>query len=106
MERDYFGYGHCSRSSKVILEGMPFSRRAERDAARELAADVGALFELLVCNCPDEVALARIAADADAGSHAAADRSLSLFYEVKSRLEPIGPDEEAIEVCTHDPRED
>src|SRR4030042_5472883 len=32
----------------VILEGMPFSRRSERDAARRLASEAGAKFALIL----------------------------------------------------------
>lgn len=77
----------------VILEGMPFSRRSERDAARELASNAGAEFELVLCTCPDEVALGRIRAQR---RHPAADRSEALYHEVKARFEPIGDDECAV----------
>jgi len=82
----------------VILEGMPFSRRSERDAARSLASELGAKFELMLCVCPEEVALGRIAAQV--GDHPASDRSTALYFEVKSRFEPIAEDEVAIVVNT------
>jgi len=74
----------------VILEGMPFSRRSERDAARHLASEVGAEFKLICCVCPEEIALERIAS----GRHPAADRDSSLYHEVKARFEPFGDDEQ------------
>ena len=82
----------------VILEGMPFSRRSERDAVRLLANEVGAEFELILCVCPDEVALARIASQS--AEHPADDRSESLYFEVKSRFDPITEDEEALVIAT------
>lgn len=82
----------------VILEGMPFSRRSERDAARRLAEEVGADFELILCVCPDEVALARIASQKP--EHPADDRSESLYFEVKSRFEPLTEDEKSRVVST------
>jgi predicted kinase len=82
----------------VILEGMPFSRRSERDAARSLAREAGAKLELILCVCPEEVALERIASQA--GDHPATDRSTALYFEVKSRFEPIGEDEVAIVLNT------
>ena len=84
----------------VILEGMPFSRRSERDAARRLADETGADFELVVCVCPDEVALARIAAQRE--THPADDRDASLFHAVKSRFERIEDDEHAVVIETAD----
>ena len=90
--------GECLREGRdVILEGMPFSRRPERDAARELAEESGAEFELLQCVCPDEVALERIRS---ASGHPAADRSEALFHEVKSRFETIAEDEHPTVIAT------
>lgn len=85
-----------SQGNNVILEGMPFSRRWERDAARDLAALLSAEFELICCACSEELALRRIAAE----EHLAADRSEALYFEVKSRFAPFGHDEEATEVGT------
>ena len=85
-----------SQGNDVILEGMPFSRRWERDAARDLAALLSAEFELIYCMCPEESALKRIAAQ----EHPAADRSEALYLEVRSRFEPFGDGEEATEVST------
>ena len=85
-----------SQGNDVILEGMPFSRRAERDAARKLASSLDAKFELIHCVCPEELALRRIAAQ----DHPAADRNDALYFEVKSRFEPFGDDEEVTEVNT------
>ena len=85
-----------SQGSDVILEGMPFSRRAERDAARELASRAGADLELIHCVCPEEVALSRIASQ----QHMAADRTECLYFEVKSRFEAFGNDERVTEVHT------
>ena len=85
-----------SQGNDVILEGMPFSRRWERNAARDLAALVSAEFELIHCTCSEELALRRIAAQ----DHPAADRTESRYFEVKSRFEPFGYDEEVTEVET------
>ncbi|MDI6826966.1 MAG: AAA family ATPase [Armatimonadota bacterium] len=85
-----------SQQRDVILEGMPFSRRSERGAARALAKEMGAEFELLYCVCPEEIALKRIASQ----EHPAADRNEELYFRVKARFEPIGEDEEAVVVNT------
>lgn len=87
---------HLRMGRDVILEGMPFSRRPERDAARSLAEEVGAEFELICCVCPDEVALRRIAR----GTHPSADRDSALYHEVKARFEPFGKHEQVTEVRT------
>jgi len=80
----------------VILEGMPFSRREERDAARELALEMGADFQLIHCICPEEVAIKRIASQ----EHPAADRNVDLYYRVRERFEPFGHDEQPVEIDT------
>ena len=85
-----------SQGNDAILEGMPFSRRWERDAARDLAALTSAEFELIHCVCSEELAVKRIAAQ----EHPAADRSEALYFEVKSRFELFGYDEEVTEVET------
>lgn len=74
----------------VILEGMPFSRRAERDRVRALADECSASCRLVLCVCSDRTAMARIAA---APGHPARDRSPDLYLAVKARFEPLGPDE-------------
>ena len=85
-----------SQGNDVILEGMPFSTRAQRGAARDLALLMSADFELIHCVCPEYLALRRIAAQ----DHPAADRSESLYLVVKSRFEPFGDDEKVTEVNT------
>ena len=91
---------HLRQGRDVVLDGMPFSRRLERDAARRLALDWGAEFKLLHCVCPDEVALQRIRANP--GSHPAADRSKELYFRVKNRFEPLTEDENAVVISTHE----
>jgi hypothetical protein len=51
----------------VILDGV-FGRRAERDAARELARALGLDFELVWCDAPDAVLRARLRRRARAGT--------------------------------------
>jgi len=80
---------HLGTGRDVILDGMPFSRRSERDAARQVAESAGASFDLCQCVCPDEVALERIAGQ----QHLAPDRNAALYFAVKERFEPIGEDE-------------
>ena len=89
---------HMGLSKDVILDGMTFSKKAQRDAARRLAEKVGAEFELYECCCADDVALRRV--QAQAGQHPASDRCEELFYRVKDYFEPVEPDEHAITLNT------
>ena len=91
----------------VLLEGMPFSRRVEIEAARDLAARLGVPFRCLLCVCPDDVALARIRAQR--GTHAATDRDDTLYRRSKASFEPVAvahlavdttrPVEETVAAC-------
>lgn len=89
---------HLRQGNDVILDGMPFSKRSERDSARKLAEDLGVGFELYHCICPDDVALERI--DHQADEHMATDRGWELYTRVKARFEPLAPDEGAIDLNT------
>ncbi len=85
---------YLAEGKDVILDGMPFSKRAERDAARALAFGAGAKFELYHCTCSEKIALQRIAKQA--GDHPAKDRDEKLYYRVRSTFEPFGDDEAAV----------
>lgn len=81
---------HLREGRKVLLEGMPFSRRAEVAAARGLAGRCGVPFRCLLCVCPEPVALERIRAQRSA--HPATDRDDSLYRRSKASFESIEGD--------------
>ncbi|MCC6485437.1 MAG: ATP-binding protein [Armatimonadetes bacterium] len=85
---------HLSLARSVILEGMPFSRRCERDAVRSLAREHRVPFHLVECVSTAETAISRIAAQQ--GSHVADDRVPDLYRRVAERFEVITPDENAV----------
>lgn len=88
--------GERLRAGKdVILDGMPFSRRSERDRVRELAKQTRAEARFVLCTCDEQTALARIE---QSTSHPAKDRNANLYLKVKARFEAFGPDEEYVEV--------
>lgn len=73
----------------VIVDGMTFSRRAERDAVRALAAARGAWTQGVFLDAPVALATARIRDTA----HPAADRDEALVAAVAARFEqPDEPD--------------
>jgi predicted kinase len=92
-----------SEGKSVILEGMTFSRRRDRDAVRDLARTRGAKAIFVLCTCPEPLALERILDDAN---HPASDRTAELYHEVKARFEPLGADELHIVVDTTNPLSD
>jgi aminoglycoside phosphotransferase family enzyme/predicted kinase len=84
--RDDLGAGHG-----VILDAT-FQRRADRDAARAVAAACGVPFVLLECRCTDEEVRQRIAQRQRAGA-SPSDADWAVYLEQQRRFEPIAPDE-------------
>jgi predicted kinase len=74
----------------VLIDGMTFSHGAERERAAASAHEAGATFLMVHCDCPLEVALARVRAQAiGARAHPAGDRDEALVREVAARFDPI-----------------
>lgn len=74
----------------VLIDGMTFSRAAERERAAASAEAAGAVFLAVHCDCPLEVALERVRAQGKAAAaHPAEDRNEALVREVADRFEPV-----------------
>lgn len=73
----------------VIMDGRPFLRREQVDRAAQFARECGARMAILLCECADEVAQARLESDAVGGRHIAANRDFKLYLELKEAAEPI-----------------
>lgn len=73
----------------VILDGRTFSRRYQIDRVLESARELSQPWRILECVCPEELARARIAAQAESNAHPARNRTLDLYLECKARFEPI-----------------
>jgi len=71
----------------VFFDGRTFSRRRQVEQVIGAAAEVNADYRILHLSCPDELALERIRQSQ--GEHLAGNRNRGLYWEVKSRLEPI-----------------
>ena len=91
----------------VFFDGRTFSRRRQVEEVIRAAAEVNADYRILHLSCPDELALERIRQSQ--GEHLAGNRNRGLYWEVKSRFEPINlpkldvdtsrPLEECVERC-------
>jgi len=91
----------------VFFDGRTFSRRRQVEEVVRVAVEVNADYRILHLSCPDELALERIRQSQ--GEHLAGDRNRALYWEVKSRFEPINlpkldidtsrPLEECVEQC-------
>lgn len=68
----------------VILDGMTFSRQAERETFSQLVLSRGAAWLLAWIDCDIEIAKARIRSDT---AHPAADRNPALVDAVAARFE-------------------
>jgi hypothetical protein len=91
----------------VFFDGRTFSRRRQVEEVVRAAVEVNADYRILHLSCPDELALERIRQSQ--GEHLAGDRNRGLYWEVKSRFEPINlpkldidtsrPLQECVEQC-------
>jgi adenylylsulfate kinase len=70
----------------VFLDGRTFSRHYQLDRATGYAEAVGQPWRIIECVCSEESARKRLSEDA---SHLAANRTFSLYLEVKARFEEI-----------------
>lgn len=78
------------RVPAVVLDGRTYSRRAQVDELRALAARLATPLALVECTAAPEVARARL--ERDAGSHPAGNRSFELHERLRAAAEPIaGP---------------
>jgi len=82
---------HVEAGHGVILDAT-FQRRADRDAARALAAALGVPFILIECWCPDEQVRQRITLRQRSGA-GPSDADWSVYLEQRRGYEPIAPDE-------------
>jgi predicted kinase len=74
---------HCAVGESCLIDGMTFGRRAERNAVRAVAVKHGFRFLALWLDCPVEVAMQRVAAQA----HVAGDRAPDLVKAVAARFQ-------------------
>lgn len=72
---------------RVFLDGRPFSREYQRESVRKAAERIGTPFAAIECVVSEETALARIRRDLKSGTHLAANRTESLFFEKKRDFE-------------------
>jgi predicted kinase len=72
----------------VFLDGRPFSRRYQIDRVFQVAEELHQPCRIIECVCADESARQRLDV-APEPTHPAANRSFTLYLEVKARFEPI-----------------
>ena len=81
---------HAARGAPaVVLDGRTYSKRAQVEELRALAARLCAPLVLIECVAAPETVRARLEADRIAGRHPAADRSCELFERLRAAAEPI-----------------
>lgn len=77
------------RSRIIFLDGRPFSRRYQIENVLRAAASLQQPWRIVECTCSEESARRRLEADAASGAHAAANRTMQLYQQVRSRFEAI-----------------
>jgi adenylylsulfate kinase len=92
---------HLGRGRAVIFDGMTFSRPQYLRAVARLAREEDASLSVIVCDAPLDVAIARVARDAD---HLAANRSADLVRRVAREMEE--PERDYLTVDTTAPLDD
>jgi predicted kinase len=71
----------------IILDGRPFSRKYQVERVRKFAEKSGFPLKMILCTCPEEIALKRI--QSSAGKHPAINRNAELYQRLKLEFEPI-----------------
>jgi predicted kinase len=80
---------NLNRGWHVILDGRTFTRRYQVKRVALFAADKKVELRIIVCVCPEELALQRLQKDFKSDTHPAADRSPALYLKLKAESEPI-----------------
>lgn len=79
---------HLGRGRVVVFDGLTFSRRAQVEAAEDVAEEAGAFAAVIVCDVDVDVAIERCEADArDGGTHLASNRDAALVRRVAAEME-------------------
>ena len=71
----------------VFIDGRPFSRKYQIDAAVTYAERIGTPWRVVECVCSEELALRRL--QEDQGQHIAKNRDANLYRAVKTKFEEI-----------------
>jgi predicted kinase len=80
---------NLKRGRHVILDGRTFTRRYQVERVALFAGELKADLRIIECVCPEKVALARLARDAETGDHPAGNRSVELYQSIKTEADPI-----------------
>ncbi len=77
------------RAPFAVLDGRTYTRAGQVDALRAAARDMGAGLRLIECVCDPAEAERRLAADAAAGAHPAANRGVELHRALRASAVPV-----------------
>lgn len=72
---------------RVFLDGRPFSRKYQRDSVYATAERIGTPLAVIECVASGKTALTRIRRDLESGTHAAANRTVELYFVKKEDFE-------------------
>ena len=78
-----------ARVPAVVLDGRTYSRRAQVEELRALAARLATPLALIECTAAPGTVRARLARDAEEVAHPAANRSFELYRRLRETAEPV-----------------
>jgi prolyl-tRNA editing enzyme YbaK/EbsC (Cys-tRNA(Pro) deacylase)/predicted kinase len=73
----------------VILDGRPFAHRYQMDKVVNFANQVHVPLKVIECTCSDASFRRRLEQDVSLGTHLAANRSFSMFLEMRAKADPL-----------------
>ena len=88
------------RGKPVILDGRTFTRKYQVERVERFAAENDANLRIIECVCDEALALKRILADREKGTHLAVDRGPELYHRLKSEAEPIEVEHHVVDTGT------
>lgn len=93
--------GETPRAGAIILDGRPFTGRAQRERVREVARQAGAALLFVMCSAPLDVLRQRILRDL----HLAPDRNPQLLDRLAAEMQPFGDEAVIIETASTTPED-
>lgn len=88
----------------LILDGRPFSKRAQVQEVERLGERCGHLLRIVYCWAPEDVVQQRLDADLSSSGNVAADRTMDKYRRIQRAFEPLGVDH--LSVDTSQPLDD
>jgi len=77
-----------AKGRSVVIDGRPFALQAQMEPVAACARQAGAPLKVILCECPQALALARLEHDRASGTHPAQDRDAALYERLRRAGRP------------------